>query len=384
MKRLRILYHHRIRAEDGQAVHVRELVSALQEAGHDVRECALVRKTGASGADGKRGFWQGLRLPRLVSEVLEALYSPQGTRMLLQAAKDFRPDFLYERHALHCRAGLDAARALGVPLLLEVNAPLGDEMEALGRLRLRRRARACEREVLQGADAVLAVTGVLRRRLVELGADPSRTQVIGNGADPRRYDAVAEDAVAARRRELGPGPLLGFVGHVREWHRLDLLVEALAAPDLRAVRLVVAGEGPGLGAAFARARTLGVESRVLLLGTVSPARLPLLVKACDATVIPAINPYASPLKLFDSLAAGVVTITPDQENLREVVQQRETGLLFEPGSCASLVEALRFLLADPERARRLGQAGRELLVRNDWTWAGNARRVVDAFERCRR
>ena len=51
MKRChRILYHHRIRAEDGQAVHVRELVGALRAAGHEVRECALVSKADAAGA----------------------------------------------------------------------------------------------------------------------------------------------------------------------------------------------------------------------------------------------------------------------------------------------------------------------------------------------
>jgi hypothetical protein len=46
----RILYHHRIRADDGQAVHVRELIAALRTAGHVVDECALVPKTGAAAA----------------------------------------------------------------------------------------------------------------------------------------------------------------------------------------------------------------------------------------------------------------------------------------------------------------------------------------------
>ena len=65
MSRYRILYHHRIRADDGQAVHVRELIAALREAGHEVLECALVQKS--SGGDGPPSgarFWQGLSLPR--------------------------------------------------------------------------------------------------------------------------------------------------------------------------------------------------------------------------------------------------------------------------------------------------------------------------------
>ena len=44
MNPYRILYHHRIRAEDGQAVHVREMIGALRTAGHEVLESALVPK----------------------------------------------------------------------------------------------------------------------------------------------------------------------------------------------------------------------------------------------------------------------------------------------------------------------------------------------------
>ena len=46
MRSRRILFHHRIRADDGQAVHVRELIGALRQQGHEVLECALVPKAG--------------------------------------------------------------------------------------------------------------------------------------------------------------------------------------------------------------------------------------------------------------------------------------------------------------------------------------------------
>ena len=101
-------------------------------------------------------------------------------------------------------------------------------------------------------------------------------------------------------------------------------------------------------------------------------------------MIPAINAYASPLKLFDSLAAGVATLAPDQPNLRENIQDRETGVLFRPSDAASLTDALRWLHADPTRPSRIGAAGRQALIDRDWTWAGNARRVVAAFEAARR
>jgi glycosyltransferase involved in cell wall biosynthesis len=381
-----VLYHHRIRADDGQAVHVRELIGALRAAGHEVHECALVKKTGdarpATDRPGK-GFWQRLALPRSAIELAEMLYNRRGRAMLRAAAAAFRPDFVYERHALHCRAGLDVARELGVPLLLEVNSPMVDEMQKLGSLRFAARARATERAVLGGADAVLAVTQVLADMLVERGARRDRVHVVGNAAVPERYGlATAQRAQAVRGAwGLPSGAFaLGFVGYMRPWHRLDLVLEAMAQPGLQDLVLVLMGRGPAAEPLLAAARERGLQARVRALGEVPAADLPAHVAATDAALIPAINDYASPLKLFDSLAAGVVTIAPDQPNLRESLRDGVTGLLFRPGDANDLAAKLRAVVGDRAFARTLGAAGRDRLLAQRWTWAGNAERVLAIHE----
>lgn len=393
MSGYRVLYHHRIRADDGQAVHVRELIAALRRQGHEVRECALVPKAGdhdgaSTVRDGSRRgrFFQRLRLPRTAVEVLEVLYNRSGRRLLRRAAAGFRPDFVYERHALHCRAGLDVARELGVPLLLEVNAPMVDEMTELGLLRFPRRAAATERAVLAGADRVLAVTRVLGDLLVARGACPEAVRVIHNGADPDRFGPAVREAAAQVRRRLGLGQdafAVGFVGYMRLWHRLDLVLPAMTRSEGAALHLVLVGRGPALQPLLDRARAAGVRQRVHELGEVPPELLPAHVAAFDAALIPAINPYASPLKLFDSLACGVPTVAPDQPNLRELLTDGETGLLFAPGDGDALAAALLRLCRDRALARRLGAAGRSLLLSRRWTWDGNAERVVAAYEELR-
>jgi len=385
----RVLYHHRIRADDGQAVHVRELIGALRSLGHTVHECALVPKTDpasaraaaptANEAPRPAGFWQRLSLPRRAVEVLEILYNHKGRAMLRAAARTLRPHFVYERHALHCRAGLDVARELGVPLLLEVNSPMVDEMQKLGSLRFRKRALATERAVLGGADAVLAVTQVLADLLVERGARAERVHVIGNGAVPERYGPAAKAAAAAVRAHWAlPANAfaLGFVGYMRPWHRLDLVLDAMQQPGLQDLVLVLMGQGPALAPLQQTARARGLAARVRALGEVPAELLPAHVLACDGALIPAINAYASPLKLFDSLAAGVVTLAPDQPNLRENVRPGENGLLFRVGDVDDLVDQLRRLCGDRAFAARLGAAGRASLEHERWTWRGNAERVL--------
>jgi glycosyltransferase involved in cell wall biosynthesis len=389
----RILYHHRIRADDGQAVHVRELITALRAAGHAVEECALVPKAVAPSVHGaanqpthrsdhKPGFWQRLSLPRTAVEVLEVLYNHKGRSMLRAAAQKTKPDFIYERHALHLRAGLDVARELEVPLLLEVNSPMALEMQQLGKLCLPRRARRTEREVLGKADAVLAVTQVLADMLVEAGARRERVHVIGNGAVCERYGEEARLAAKELRRRWTLAEdafVLGFVGYMRSWHRLDLVLDVMQRPGLQALTLVLMGEGPALEPLQELARARGMQDRVRALGVVSPELLPAHVMACDGALIPAINDYASPLKLFDSLAASVVTVAPDQPNLRENINDGENGLLFAAGDADGLAAQLHRVVADRELAQRIGANGRRSLERQRWTWAGNAERVLEVF-----
>jgi glycosyltransferase involved in cell wall biosynthesis len=381
-----VLYHHRIRADDGQAVHVRELIAALRAAGHTVHECALVPKTAAAAAPApavngsrRRGMWQRLSLPRTAVEVLELLYDRRGRALLRAAARAHRPDFVYERHALHCRAGLDVARELGVPLLLEVNSPMVVEMRQLGKLRFPARAARTERAVLQGADAVLPVTQVLADMLVDAGAPRERVHVIGNGAVPERYGAATAAAAAAVRQrwQLPDGAfVLTFVGYMRPWHRLDLVLAAMARPELASLVLVLMGRGPALEPLRAAAAAAGLTGRLRVLGEVPADLLPAHVMAADAALIPAINPWASPLKLFDSLAAGVVTVAPDQPNLRESITSGEDGVLFRAGDADDLARVLAGLCGDRARARRIGAAGRAKLEARQWTWAGNAARVA--------
>ncbi len=386
----RILYHHRIRAEDGQAMHVRELIGALRAEGHDVLECALVPKTedrqsepGQNGHAKPKSFWERLSVPRLATEVLEIGYNRTAVRLLRDAVRRHEPDFIYERHALHLHAGLRVAREAGLPLLLEVNSPMCHEMTRLGLLRFPRRARRVEQNVLASADRVFPVSRVLRDWLVRCGAREEACAVIPNAAEPERYGESTRKAGRGLRRELGFSDetfVLGFVGFMRDWHRLEFAVDALARPALATAVLLLVGTGPALESILSRARERGVADRVVSVGAVEHRDVPRHVLAFDAGMIPAINPYASPLKLFDYFVAGVPAIAPDQPNVAELVTHDESGVLFPPDDGPLFGDALEALVSDRERARRIGAEGQRVLLENDWTWRGNARRVIGAFE----
>ncbi len=366
---MRILYSHRIQSRDGQSVHVEELVAALRDAGHEV----IVAGPGfyaASGFGAESPTVARLRrmLPGAVAELAELAYNIPAYRRLARALRAAPPDLIYERYNLYYLAGAVLARRHRIPYLLEVNAPLAEERARHGGLRLRRLARAAERHVWRSADLVLAVTAVLGQRITAAGVAPARLRIVPNGVVAERFAAPAE-AVRAP-------PVLGFVGFVRDWHGLDAVIRGMAAPGAPAVRFTVIGDGPALPGLRRLAGDLGVAGRVDFAGLLPHAAVPEAVAGFDIALQPRVVDYASPLKLFDYMAAGRAIVAPDQANIREVLAHEATALLFDPDAAGAMWQAITRLLADPALRRRLGSSARGELLRRDYTWRGNAARVV--------
>jgi glycosyltransferase involved in cell wall biosynthesis len=174
-----------------------------------------------------------------------------------------------------------------------------------------------------------------------------------------------------------PDPVvLGFVGFVRDWHGLDAVIAAMAADRATRLELVIVGEGPAVTALRAQAEALGAAERVRFTGLAAHEAIPALVAGFDIALQPRVVAYASPLKLFEYMAAGKAIVAPDQPNIREVLTDGETAVLFDPTVPDAMWEAIRRLVADPLLRGQLGAAARGEIGRRDYTWRGNAERVV--------
>src|SRR5947209_9677091 len=118
----------------GACTHIREVVRALEQRGHPVR---LVAGTGAA----KEALLTPAppRLRRLVPstlrnlrrELLERRHDGQLFAHALRAAREFRPDLIYERTSILHLTGVRLARALRLPLIVEQNSPEVEQRLAL-------------------------------------------------------------------------------------------------------------------------------------------------------------------------------------------------------------------------------------------------------------
>ena len=362
---MRILYSHRIQSRDGMSVHLEELVAAFRQQGHTVEVVGpgFYAATGFGGESRTVALLRRL-LPGVAGELAELAYNLPAYRRLRRACRAFRPELIYERANLYYLAGAWLARRTGLPYFLEVNSPLAEERGRHGGLRLRALAGAAERHTWRRADCVLAVTEVLRQRILAAGCAPERVRVVPNGVVAERFSGPEAD---------GHPPVLGFVGFVRDWHGLDDVIRGLARAE---ASLMVVGEGPARPGLEALAASLGVAERVHFTGLVAHEQVPRAVAGFDIALQPRVVEYASPLKIFDYMAAGRAIVAPDQPNIREVLEHERTALLFDPARAGAMWEAIARLLGDAALRRKLGAAARAELIRRDFTWSGNAARIV--------
>jgi glycosyltransferase involved in cell wall biosynthesis len=311
----------------------------------------------------------------------------------------WRPDAVYERYSLFNLAGLALARRLGVPHLLEVNAPLRLERARTKGLALDAVARLVERRLFGASDAVLPVSTALRHYVLKHGACPARTLVLPNAVDTRRFAPGARRQATGNRTAPGLSPVayrlspdtrarlglatdafvIGFAGSLKLWHGTDVLLDAFAGmkDHVPGARLLIVGEGPHGDALRTRAAGLGIGRDVIFTGKVSYDTMPELLAAMDVGVAPYVHLpdfYFSPLKLYEYMASGLAVVASDAGDIAALVRDGQTGLVCPPSDVAALCSALLRLAHDASLRAQLGAAARREAERH--TWGDNARIVA--------
>ena len=223
---------------------------------------------------------------------------------------------------------------------------------------------AVQRWMSRHTDAIFAVSGQLKTDLVKhIGMPEASVEVLHNGVDLSRFDVAARTdapspAREALRRDWGvpAGALVvGSVGRLVAVKNYALLLRAVASSGLDDVHLVLAGEGPERAALTALAASLGIASRVHLLGHSNDVDR--VLGAFDVFVLPSFSEGMSNT-LLEAMAAGVPPVASDVGGNGEIVRDDVDGRLFPSDDEAALRACLVALCRDDAARARLAAAAR--------------------------
>jgi glycosyltransferase involved in cell wall biosynthesis len=297
-------------------------------------------------------------------------------------ARDVRAEAIMERYYNFGGEGVLAARRVGIPSALEVNAPVIDHPgstkskvdRALVIEPMRRwRDRLCRlTDLFITPSADILPEFVSRKKVLEIewGAD----------VDAFRPDVTGPLAFTRDPEQI----LCVFAGAFRPWHGAVQLASAMArlhASGEHRFGAVFIGDGPERAAV---AQVAGNVPGVTFTGAIPHTMMPACLAAADIGVAPfdesrhpplQLGFYWSPLKVFEYMASGLPVVAPRLPRLKQLVTHESEGLLYDPADFDGLVRSLRALV-DPDVRRTLGDAARARVVR-DFSWDAHCR-ALDA------
>lgn len=255
----------------------------------------------------------------------------------------------------------------GIPSLAIVHHLFGEVVYQEAGLLAGAYVRGYERLIPAGyrGARLVAVSATTRDDLIARGVRAASIEIVPNGVDTALFRPVPA-AVPA------PRPRLVYLGRLKRYKRIDLLLRAAAVlrrewPELE---VEVIGRGNQRTELEHLGGRLGLGDALRFTGYVSEAEKVERLRRAHVVV------YTSPkegwgIAAVEAAACGVPVVASDSPGLREAVRHGETGLLVPHGDHDALVAALGRLLREPELRRRLGDGGMAWAARFSWDAAAD-------------
>ncbi|MGI9596705.1 MAG: glycosyltransferase [Acidimicrobiales bacterium] len=368
----------------GMNVYVRELVSALAQAGV---VCRVYVRRWADDLPERVAVEPGfdvVHVPAGPAELAkEALpnHVEEFAEWIGKDLEDFQPDVIHANYWLSGVAGRLLKQRFQLPLLTtfhtlaRVKAESGDrEPES--------RARA-EADVMSCADAVLANATAEAEQLVEYyDADPTRIEIVPPGVDHALF-SPGNQAGARWALKTSDDPLLVFIGRIQPLKGVDIAVEALAKVARKDARLWIVGGASGKGGGGEVDRVRGLIDDLDLTDRVDfiPAQphhlLSTYYRAADICLVPS-RSESFGLVALEAAACGVPTVASAVGGLLTLVDHGHTGYLVEGRDPADYAAWIDTILGDPVLARRLSVSAAARA--RTYTWSTSASRLRRLYD----
>lgn len=400
---MKILYyspHPHLNLSDpaGYGTHMREMIKAFKELGHDVETLIMggedrVETIGSNEDDLSGGtnikdfiksfssqyIWYTLRDLRLI------LFDKKAEKELKTIVKVYKPDLIYERCNYLQLSGIKVADKYEIDHALEVNSPYLEETVLLGKGNslMRKWAKKRERDQIKGTKLIVTVSSTLKKYFSEkYNVHMDKFIVTPNGfnfkkinVNRTRIDSINE------KYNLSGKKVIGFVGSIFKWHGLDNLIEAFNEIDNKNSKLLIVGYGEYLEELRITAAELERKDDIIFTGEIEQNEVFNYIEVMDICVAPNAAWYQSPIKLFEYGAMGKPIIASKTEPIKEVLENGKDGVLIDvtDNATLNLCSALNQMLDNLEKYKNMGDTFKQK-VRNEFTWKINARNILKSLE----
>lgn len=360
----------------GDALQVQAIAKAFSDLGHEVTVVGATKLAPyAFGTATGRLRSMARCLPWWGKDLLECVAQIRLWVAMRRIQRHEAFDLVFHRGSIYDFVG---GRIPGsCPIIAHLDAPFAVEREYRGDGYFRQLHQRSMCSLGQKASLILTPSLAARDYYVDMGVPSAKIRVVPNGVSRDGLES-ARKLANAQSAFADPLPrILGFVGSLSRWHRVDLLLRVLSlldAADPGAYRARIVGQGERYDDLRALAVELEVDDIVEWLGALPHEQAVKEIASFDIGVLPSTLPTGAPMKLFEYAAFARPIIAPDLPNIRAHFDDKEV-LYFQPEDALAIAEGIRYLVENPREAQQLGENAQRKA--EQYTWESIVQRVID-------
>jgi glycosyltransferase involved in cell wall biosynthesis len=378
-------------AKNGSGTHMREMINAMRELGHEVQPLIIADKRNPPcfvKGSGKTGGLKGL-IKKIIPGVVWRSFKEfrllqldrKAEAILLKEIDRFQPDMVYERAAYLQLSGVNAVKKKKCLHYMEINAPFINEVEEFEKAPTiwKSKARRAEYWQVTSPDKVYVVSNVLKRYYMRYMIENKKIEVLPNCVNTSKAICNQELKDSLRKKfGLEAKTVIGFVGSIFPYHGIDLLIRGFAttAKEKPEAVLMIVGDGATIPELKDLSRKLGLEDRVIFTGSVPNEDIFSYIDLIDIAVMVKSNWYGSPVKLFEYGAMKKPIVAPLTEPVLDVMEKGVHGLLIQSDEI-SVSSAINSLITDKKLRSGLANAFHEKVTQQH-TWHKAAEAVLSS------
>lgn len=226
------------------------------------------------------------------------------------------------------------------------------------------------RYVMDRVDAFISPSRYLADAYIRAGYPYHKMHVVWNGIDWKRF--------ASATHKDSPSLRISFVGHFGAHKGVDLLLEAVSLLKKQDIEINLVGGGEEREHYEQIAKKYGLEKQVRFWGKIENKEIEKVYAETDIYCLPSIWPENQPVSITEAMAAGVPVIASRIGGNSELVEDGETGYLFQPRNVRNLADKIEELYNHRDRMRAFGKAGQARMKGN--SYEDNAKKLYAIYE----
>lgn len=227
---------------------------------------------------------------------------------------------------------------------------------------------------IQELDALIAPSRYLADAYIQAGVPAEKVRHIWNGIEVARFARIAKIPMKERVR-------FTFIGYMASHKGIQVLLDALprfSAEVLRRVRINLVGFGEFMESYRQQVEKMGLNHIVKFWGKVDNIQIEQVYQETDVLILPSIWPENQPVTITEAMTAKIPAIGSRIGGIPELIDDGQSGYLFEPGNAEQLAQKMSEFIADPGKIQQFGEQAYHKI--HERTFENQVRQIVQLYD----